>query len=138
MALVHDIPESRTGDVNYLQRQYVERNELQGIKDMMDDTVLQEFTDIWEEYERRDCIEAKIVKDADNLDVDIELREQLIRGMTLGFNDNRREVRDRKLYTETAKRFFDMLETSNPHDWHTLGRNRFNSGDWHKDDHSAA
>ena len=35
MALVHDIAESRTGDVDYLSRQYVERNEELGIKDIL-------------------------------------------------------------------------------------------------------
>lgn len=35
MALVHDIGESRTGDVDYLARQYVERNEHKAVRDML-------------------------------------------------------------------------------------------------------
>lgn len=133
MALVHDIAESRTGDVDYLSRQYVERNEELGISDMLQDTVLaDEFLQLWHEYEARDCIEAKIVKDADNLDVDLELQEQAARGGSLRdvLSDNRERVGESKLYTETAKRFWQAIRESNPHDWHHNGRTRLNAGDW--------
>ena len=133
MALVHDIAESRTGDVDYLSRQYVERNEELGITDMLADTVLaDEFTQLWKEYEERTCIEAKIVKDADNLDVDLELQEQAVRGGTLRdvLDDNRTRVAEAKLYTNSAKRFWKAIKQSNPHDWHHNGRTRLNAGDW--------
>lgn len=132
MAIVHDIPESRTGDVNYLQRQYTERNEALAIRDMLTDTSLaDEFVDLWEEYERRDSIEAKIVKDADNLDVDFELSEQRAKGYAVeGWTDMRTKVAKGKLYTDTAKRLHAMLDESNPHAWHINGRNRINGGDW--------
>ncbi|MDB5178712.1 MAG: hypothetical protein JWN01_655, partial [Patescibacteria group bacterium] len=54
MALVHDVSESRTGDVDYLSRQYVKRDQEQGIKDMLSGTALEsEFIELWKEYERR-------------------------------------------------------------------------------------
>lgn len=133
MALVHDIAESRTGDVDYLSRQYVERNEELGITDMLEDTVLaDEFVQLWKEYEERTCIEAKIVKDADNLDIDLELQEQAARGGTLRdvLSDNRERVAEAKLYTDSARRFWKAIKTSNPHDWHHNGRTRLNAGDW--------
>lgn len=81
MVLVHDIAESRTGDVDYIARQYVEGNELLGIQDMLADTSLEdEFYKLWQEYEERKSMESKIAKDADNLDVDLELVEQAARG----------------------------------------------------------
>lgn len=133
MALVHDIPESRTGDVDYLSRQYVERNEALGVEDMLSGTAISdEFTLLWHEYEKRECIEAKIVKDADNLDVDFELREQQARGMQLHavLDDNRKVVAEHKLYTETAKKMWAQLREADPHDWHHNGRTRLNAGDW--------
>jgi putative hydrolase of HD superfamily len=134
-ALVHDIAESRAGDVDYLARQYVERNEEQGIKDMLQGTAIEaEFLALWEEYEARESIEAKIVKDADNLDVDMELMEQAANGVQLKelWKDMRAHVGREKLYTETAKRMFAQIQDSNPHDWHLSGRNRITSGDWKK------
>src|SRR3989344_7624823 len=77
MALVHDIGESRTNDVDYIGRQYVERHENRAVKDMLAGTPLQkEFLELFNEYGERKSIEAQIVKDADNLDVDMDLAEQ--------------------------------------------------------------
>lgn len=135
MALVHDIAESRAGDVDYLARQYVVRNEELAIHDMLSDVALEkEFLDLWEEYEERTSLEAKIVKDADNLDVDFELAEQAAKGSQLQkeWVGNRTFVAKEKLYTQTAKDLFEQLSIVGPHDWHVNGRNRRNGGDWQK------
>lgn len=136
MALVHDITESRTGDVDYLSRQYVVRNEQLGIEDILKDTTLEaEFLELWHEYENRESLEAKIVKDADNLSVDFELKEQEFHGLNAKslFQQRLREKIKKRYYTETAKQMFDAIHSSNPHDWHINSRNRINAGDW-KDD----
>jgi putative hydrolase of HD superfamily len=135
MVMIHDIAESRTGDVDYLARQYVERNEELGIKDMLEGTNLEsEFVSLWQEYEAKSSREAKLVKDADNLDVDFELAEQKSMGKRLPeqWNENRQFVSKERLYTATAKKIFASLQTANPHAWHTESRNRRNSGDWAK------
>jgi putative hydrolase of HD superfamily len=135
LALIHDIAESRTGDVDYLARQYVERNEELAIQDMLAGTALQkEFYDLWQEYETRESLESKIVKDADNLDVDFELAESTIVGHNLpdAWSESRIAGRAR-LHTEAAKQLFDELEHANPHGWHLNGRNRINVGDWGKE-----
>jgi len=135
MVLVHDIAESRTGDVDYLARQYVERNEELAIKDILAGTSLEsEFYTLWEEYEKRESLEAKIVKDADNLEVDFELAEQAAKGSRLQaeWEEGRDFVAKNKLYTKTAQRIATELRTANPHSWHITGRNRNNDGDWKK------
>ena len=137
MALVHDLAESRTGDADYLSRQYVVRNEKLGIEDIFSDTVLQnEFVTLWSEYEKKETIEAKIIKDADNLAVDFEIREQESKGNRIGegggWKEIRRYIASEKLYTKTAKAIWKSLHTANPHDWHYKGRNRRNQGDWRK------
>lgn len=133
MTLIHDVAESRTGDVDYLARQYVDRHEELAMKDMLGGSVLEgEFYALWEEYEKRKSLEAKIAKDADNLDVDFELAEQAVSGDPLQrrWQDNRQFVAKEKLYTDTAKRLFEQLGKSDPHAWHVNGRNRRNGGDW--------
>lgn len=133
MALVHDITESRNGDVDYISRQYVERKEEMAIKDMLGDTVLEkEFLEAWREYEERNSIESKIVKDADNLEIDFELLEQAYKGSKLpkAFDETRQFVGKTKLYTKTAKKMWKAVRQSDPTDWFILGRNRLNSGDW--------
>jgi len=136
LAMVHDIAESRAGDVDYLSRQYVTRNEELAINDMLDGTALEkEFLELWQEYETRETLESKIVKDADNLDVDFELAEQASHGLPLQtiWHEMREHVSREKLYTKTAKQIYDQLSKANPHDWHAKSpRNRLQSGDWKK------
>jgi putative hydrolase of HD superfamily len=135
MALIHDLAESRTGDVNYLQRQYIRRFEEMGIKDMLEKTIIErEFIELWKEYEKQESLEAKVVKDADNLDVDFEIKEQNERGMSVGgeWIKKRKSLVYKQLNTKTAKRLWKEIYTANPHDWHYKGRNRFNNGDWSK------
>lgn len=133
MAMSHDIAESRTGDANYLSRQYVTRDEKTGIKDILKGTSIEdEFLTLWEEYEKRESIEAKIVKDADNLDVDLELREQEAKGYPRSdkWKKMRQRVISKNLFTKSAKDLWDEIQKANPNDWHEKGRNRFTSGDW--------
>lgn len=133
MALVHDLPESRCGDVDYISRLYTSTNEAMGIEDIFKGTsVAEEFVSLWKEYEKKECVEAKIVKDADNLDVDLELNEQRVMGNDLHdiFTSKRKGTIDTILYTKTAKQIWKDIQSSNPHDWHLKGRNRFSKGDW--------
>lgn len=134
MALLHDLPESRCTDVDHLQRQYVQRNEKLAITDMFEGTVLeQEATSLLAEYSARKTIEAQIVKDADLLDADIELREVITAGGALHAKHigRRREQVKVKMYTKTAKELFEQIHKADPNNWHLLSsRNRFNGGDW--------
>jgi hypothetical protein len=60
------------------------------------------------------------VKDADNLDVDLELREfeDLGHKLPKKWLTNRTMVRDEKLYTESAKQLWDAIQTADPDNWH--------------------
>jgi putative hydrolase of HD superfamily len=121
MALVHDISESRTNDFNYVHKVYVKADEKLASKHIFEGTTLKDFNEeILHEYEERKSIEAKIVKDADNLDIDIEMKELEEKGSLLpkkwiGF---RKKVRNEKLYTKTAKRIWDLIAKSDPASWH--------------------
>lgn len=135
MALAHDLPESRCGDVDYVARLYTDRNEEKAIVDIFAGTAFEdEIPEIWREFEARESIEARIVKDADNLDVEFELQEQGARGHSI--KDIWKETREKgvypKLFTESAKQMWRDIhaETTSPNDWHLLGRNRFKDGDW--------
>jgi putative hydrolase of HD superfamily len=135
MALIHDVAESRTGDVDYLQRQYVKRLDDMGISDVLNGTIIErEFMALFKEYSNQKTLESRIVKDADNLDVDMEIIEQSTKGhkFKLIWQKYRRYVAKSKLNTDTARKLWKLIQSSNPHDWHLRGRNRFNEGDWSK------
>ncbi len=125
MALLHDIPESRTPDTNYLSKIYSTRDEEKALSHMLEDTVFtKEFNELFVEYERRESIEAKIVKDADNLDVDFEISEMSVKGHNIKDVWKRENVR-KHFFTKTAEKIWDELQTSNPHSWHVTAHNLF-------------
>lgn len=135
MALIHDLTESRTGDVDYLSRQYVKRNEARAIKDIAKNTVFEkELLALWNEYEKRITPESKIVKDADNLDVELELIEQEAQGHSIGilWNGQRKKFVYPKLYTKSAKKLWNEMHDAKINDWHYRADNRFKKGDWQK------
>jgi len=121
MALVHDVAETRTSDLSYVQKVYVKADEHKAADDMFAGTIVADYRKTIEEYESRDSIEAKIVKDADNLDIDLELKEIEELGSKLPgkwTQNNRKLVREQKLYTESAKKLWDEIQTSDPSNWH--------------------
>ena len=95
--------------------------------DLFYETVVSEFEDVLKEYEARGSLEAKIVKDADNLDIDLEMKELEERGSKLPkkWGMNRERVRNEKLYTETAKKMWDDIQGSDPAAWHLYSNKWF-------------
>jgi putative hydrolases of HD superfamily len=133
MALMHDLAESRAGDVHYVSRMYTKRNENLAIDDITKDTIFeQELKKLWKEYEERKTIESKIVKDADTLDVDLEVQEQEMKGQkhTIVWKSERKQFVPRQLYTKSAKKLWKIILNSKPYDWHINARNRVTHGDW--------
>lgn len=135
MALIHDIPEIRCGDQSIVQKLYVTVDEDAALRDTFIGTSLEDFIGIYKEYKDRECIEAKIVKDADNLEVDFELAERAATGSDLArlwIKEQRPMVRG-KLYTDSARTMFDELVVKgNPHQW-MLRKNKFTENPKHSE-----
>lgn len=126
MALVHDIAETRTADLAYVHKVYSKSDEMRAAHDLFEDTSFGDLNEVLGRYEKRDSIEAKIVKDADNLDIDLELKEYEEQGHKLPakWAKMRRFVREEKLYTKTAKKLWDKIQKGNPAAWH-MGANKW-------------
>lgn len=134
IALAHDASESRTGDVNHISRQYTKRDEESAVKDIFEGTVHEtEMIELMTEYEKRESIESKIVKDADNIDVELEFREMQSKGYRPGsvWLKSRQDFVYPKLYTNTARKLWKVIGSAEPNDWHLNSKkNRFKGGDW--------
>ncbi len=77
MALIHDIPEARTGDANAVHKRYVKREEKRAFEDAVRNTFLSdELLELYNEYEESKSLEALLVQDADQIDMLISLKEQ--------------------------------------------------------------
>lgn len=123
MALLHDIGESRTGDATSLHKQYTDRREFDALKDTFIGTVHEEeMLKLFEEYEKKESLESKLVKDADNLDFDLELREMGAKGSPLekSWSEYRTKDVHARLFTEQAREFQKAIIAANPFDWHLI------------------
>jgi len=120
MALLHDLAESRVSDLSIVQKVYVKADENRAFKDLIAGTSFPDFKDVMHEYEERKSPESRIVKDADNLDIEVELKELEERGSKLPdrWKHFRKKIRNEKLYTESAKKLWDMLQTADVARWH--------------------
>jgi putative hydrolase of HD superfamily len=77
LCLFHDVPEARTGDLNYVNKRYVEKNEEQAIEDFtralpFGDEVKEQLRELRENQ----TDDARLVHDADQLELILELKEQ--------------------------------------------------------------
>jgi putative hydrolases of HD superfamily len=77
MCLFHDFHEARTGDHNYVNKRYVQVDEDRAVRDLSKDLEFgKEITEVTREFNEVATLEARLSKDADQLDLILELKEQ--------------------------------------------------------------
>lgn len=77
MCLFHDFHEARTGDHNYVNKRYVQVDEDRAVRDLSKDLAFgKEITEVTREFNEVATLEARLSKDADQLDLILELKEQ--------------------------------------------------------------
>lgn len=75
MCLVHDLPESRIGDINYVQKKYVTADESEALKDGCGGTVFGNTVEaLISEFNKGESLEAKLAGDADQIALIVELK----------------------------------------------------------------
>ncbi len=75
MCLIHDLPETRIGDLNYVQKKYVKVFEEKAIADTIRDLPFeQEITTLIDEFNKGETLEATLAKDADQISFILELK----------------------------------------------------------------
>lgn len=81
LSLFHDIPETRTGDINHFQKKYVEKNEMKAVEDIAEDIKeLSSLPSFISEFNNGSSIEAEIARDADILELIFTLKEEVDNG----------------------------------------------------------
>ena len=77
LCLFHDVPEARTGDLNYVNKHYVKAREDEAVRDLARELPFgTEYKALIQEYRSSETVEAKLAHDADQLDLILELKEQ--------------------------------------------------------------
>ena len=76
MCLFHDLPEARTGDLNYVNKKYVKANERKAVGDLADTLPFgDEIRELIFEFMEGESPEAKLAYDADQLEMIVALKE---------------------------------------------------------------
>lgn len=116
MALFHDIGEGRTSDHNYVNQRYGRLAEEEAVKDMAKTVPFgAEILSLFSEEQKRETLEAKIVKDADNLEWISTLRMEEIKG-----NVKAKSWIDhafKRLKLPQSKKLGKVLIKTHPDDW---------------------
>ncbi len=122
MALFHDLPESRSGDQNWVNKKYIKVFEEEIIADQLqnlpgEEELLQSAKD----YKTRQSQEAKLAKDADLIDQILLLKEYSHQGNLEAADWLGKTIKDnaqyQKLYSPTSKRLAKEIYSQRPGDW---------------------
>ncbi len=116
LCLFHDIPETRTGDINMFQKEYVIKNEKKAISDIFQNFEYSQFyVDLIEEFNNGNSIEAIYARDADVLELIFTLKVELDKGNKQAEIWIENAVK--RLNSKEAKNFVDKVISVKYYDW---------------------
>ena len=76
MCLFHDLPEARTGDMNYVNKKYVEVDEEKAVRELTEGLFFgSDIKAVIDEFNRKETKEALIALDADQIALILQLKE---------------------------------------------------------------
>ncbi|MGM0427934.1 MAG: HD domain-containing protein [Thermodesulfobacteriota bacterium] len=116
MCLFHDLPEARTGDHNYVNKRYVTTDERRAIGDQVQGLPFgSDISEALEEFNAAETLEARIARDADQIDLILELKEQLDLGNSRAKEWLRFAMK--RLLTENGKQMARKILTAESDAW---------------------
>jgi putative hydrolase of HD superfamily len=123
MCLFHDFPEARTGDLNYVNKKYVQANEEKVLEELSERLPFgEEIAALVREFNEKKTPEAVLANDADQLDLLFHVKEQADIG-------NRQtgpwlEYALERLATEPARQLARIAMETESTDWWLADRKR--------------
>ncbi len=121
MALFHDFAEARTSDLNYIHQQYVESDEAKAIEDMTSTVPFgEDILDRLQEYKMRESRESQLVKDADQLEFILSLKEETDLGNPRAAKWMPSALK--RLKTPEGQALGQMIQETNADEWWFLAK----------------
>jgi putative hydrolase of HD superfamily len=116
MCLFHDLPEARTADHNYVNKRYVKVDEARALADQIKGLPFgDDIAELVKEFNGCNTLEARLAKDADQLDLILELKVQLDSG-----NPNATDwltYAVKRLTSSTGQAMAKIILSSHSTDW---------------------
>ena len=127
LCLFHDVPEARTGDLNYVNKQYVQVKEEEAINDLAETLPFgNDFKELLAEYRAEETLEARLTHDADQLDLILELKEQSDLGNVYALQWI--HFARKRLKTDIGKELASQILVTDSSDWWFEGHDHW----WHR------
>ncbi|OQB05893.1 MAG: hypothetical protein BWY19_00672 [bacterium ADurb.Bin212] len=120
VGLLHDLAEARTGDNDFVSKNYTTMDETRAVEDQFSGfDFAEDLKKEIEEYEKRETKLSKCIKDADHI-------AQMYMEWTLSWQGNKLAEKWFKgdmihrvpaLHTKSAKKLVDLIKNSDPQEW---------------------
>lgn len=124
MCLFHDLPEARTGDLNYVNKKYVQANEQKAVSDLTATLPFgHEIGELIAEFNDGTTEEARLARDADQLEMILALKEYKDLGNK--YADEWLEFSLRRLQTDPARELAKTILATDSSLWWFSDK-----GDW--------
>ena len=116
MCLFHDVPEARTGDLNYVNKKYVRADENKAVEDLARSLPFgDDYRALHDEFMAKRSREALIAHDADQLEMILALKEHKDLGNR--YADEWYPLNLQRLQTEVARRLAETIWTTDSSRW---------------------
>lgn len=124
MCLFHDLPEARTGDLNYVNKKYVKADERKAVDDLAATVPFgEELKGLIHEFLKGETLEARLANDADQLEMILALKEYKDLGNK--YADEWLEFAMKRLKTGIARELAERILTTDSSLWWFADK-----GDW--------
>ena len=116
MCLIHDFHEARTGDFNYVNSIYNDSRQRSAMEDAVKDTGLAKaLLPLWDETEEGASLEAALARDADQIDLILNLVEQ--RRLGNPYAEEWLKAAMQRLRTHEGRTLAQAVERGEPAAW---------------------
>lgn len=116
MCLFHDLPEARTGDMNYVNKKYVTVDEGKAIRELTESLSFGgDIHDILKEFNEKKTKESMLAHDADQLSLILQLKEHGDLGNK--YSGEWISFAVKRLCTDVAKRMAQVILQTDSTDW---------------------
>lgn len=124
MSILHDLPEARTGDMNYVNKKYVAVDEAKAVRELTDELFFgDDIRSVIEEFNAKETPESLVVRDADQIALILQLKECGDLGNK--YSDEWISFALQRLVTENGKKLADRIIKTDSSQWWFKDK-----GDW--------
>ncbi len=116
MCVFHDLPEARTGDMNYVNKKYVDVDEEKAVRELTEDLPFgSDIKSSIDEFNRKETKEALIARDADQIALILQLKEYGDLGNK--YAEEWIKFAMQRLSTEAGKKLAERIIKTDYSDW---------------------